>query len=113
MREGQFLSFDHIIARNPFDMAEGGDVRDVSTRMKYLMTARRMIQPIEPNPFNKMAVTSKLGILFGGIPFRKPGAMDIYDNNFYSGLLVIDDQPLAKQARPFTVSGSPKQETNI
>ena len=113
MKEGGFLSFDHIIARNPFDMAEGGDIRDNSTRMKYLFTARKMIQPPEPTPLNKTAITSHVGIMFGGIPFRRPGTARIYDNAFYTGLLLIDDQTLAKKSSAFSTSGSPKDDTNL
>lgn len=105
-------SFDYILARNPIDMEEGGDVHDNSTRLKYLATARRMRQPAEPTPLNKSAMTAHVGIMFGGIPFFPHQTAQIYDHSFYSGLLLIDDQPNAKQASAFSTSASPKDSTD-
>lgn len=105
--------FDYILARNPIDMAEGGDVHDNSTRLKYLFTARKMLQPAEPTPLNKTAMTSKRGIMFGGVPFRKPGKARVMDQYFYDGLLGIEDQTQAEQARAFATSGTPKDTTNF
>jgi len=104
---------DYVMTRNPFDMAEGGNVRDNSTRVSYLLTARKMNQPPLPMPTNKAAITSEVGILVGGIPFRKPGTLLAFDRAFYSGLATIDDQPAATDASSFSTSGSGKSRTNF
>ena len=103
---------NYVIARNPFDTAEGGGIRDNSTRVKYLMTARKMIQPPMPNPPNKTAETSFQGIGYSYIPFRKPSAALVLDSAMYQGLLSIDDQPTEKQPSTFATSGSPKGEVD-
>lgn len=113
MNARDLMNFDYIIARNPFDTAEGGGVRDNSTRLQYLMTARKMNQPKEPTPPNKSAMTAHKGILFGGIPFRKPGLALAFDRSFYGGLLSIDNQPMVKDPSSFDTSGTPKSETNF
>lgn len=113
MKARDLMQFDYIIARNPFDTAEGGGVRDNSTRLAYMMTARKMNQPKEPTPPNKSAITAFKGILFCGIPFRKPGLALVFDNAFYGGLLTIDNQPTVQDPSNFETSGTPKSETNF
>lgn len=109
----ELMQFNYIISRNPIDMAEGGGVQDNSTRLGYLRTARKMIQPKEPTPPNKSAMTSHVGILFGGIPmFRSSGALAM-DQSFYNGLLTIDNQPEVKEPGAFATSGTPKSETRF
>lgn len=105
-------NLNYIQARNPIDMAEGGSIRDNSTRVAYLLTARKMIQPPMPNPVNKTTITSYEGILYGYIPFQKPSPALVMDASLYRGLLSIDDQPTESNPSTFATSGSPKGEVD-
>lgn len=94
----KFDKFDHIQARNPFDMAEGGTIRDTSTRLEYLFTARAMRQTPMPTPVNKAAITSELNVKKSFVGILQLSAADVLTRQYYDGLMTIDDQP--SEAKP-------------